>query len=206
MSLKENLDVFQGKINHDEISIACNLGFAKVGSNAPDTEKCIDIIRKNFASNNPNIYLKNKKGEDSAWTPLMMCVFKEYYDGVDFLLEIGADPNMVGKDGKSALSIAAIKNKPSIIKRLLKAKAEINYSDLNGRTALMNACECGSFDNVKTLLENKADIKIKNKKNQTCIDVGIEKKEYDIIKYLEHFYFDSVLKPKNTPEKAKTKI
>ena len=206
MSLKENLDVFQSNINHKELGTACNLGFSKVDSNSPDKDKCIEIIKSSFIKDSPNMYLKNIKGEECSWTPLMMCVYTEFYDGVVFLLEIGADPNMVGKDGKSPLYLAALKNKASIVKILLKAKAEINYADLQGKTALMNACECGIFENVKTLLENKADIKIKNKNNQTCIDVGIEKKNYDIIRYLEHFYFDSKLKPKSTLDKAKTKI
>lgn len=206
MSLKENLEVSQAPVNHEEVSAACTLGIFKAKTQIRDTQKCIEILQKNFQNVNPNIYLKNKNGEETSWTPLMMCVFTEFFDGVDFLLEQGADPNMVGKDGKSPLSIAAIKNKPSIIKKLLKANAEINYKDVQGRTALMNACESGIFDNVKTLLENKADIKIKNIKNKTCIDIGIEKEQYDIIKYVEHFYFDSVLKPKSTPDKAKTKI
>lgn len=197
MVIKQNVEMV-------ELTKACSLGYTKP-DRLPDNKKCLEILKKYFTSDSPNIHLVDIKGK-STWTPLMLCCYFEFLDGVNFLLENGASPNFVGTDGKSPLSILAIKNKTSLIHKLIKKGASVDYKDKQGKTALMEACEKGNFDNVKAFLENKANIKIKNIKNKTCLDIALEAGQYNIVKYTEHFYFDSTLTKKESPENKKTKI
>lgn len=197
MVITQNLDMV--KVNQ-----ACSLGY-KNQSGLPDNKKCLEVLKSCFSENSPDFHLMNNKGKPT-WTPLMVCCYYEFLDGVSFLLENGADPNLVGIDGKSALSILAIKNKTSLIHKLIKKGAKVDYTDLQGKTALMEACEKGNLDNVKAFLEHKANIKIKNTKQKTCLDIALEAGQYNIVKYTEHFYFDSTLTKKDSTETKKTKI
>lgn len=199
------------KINYDEILKACSLQIKTMKNpNIADNEKCLDILKKYFIATNPlvdiNQSLKDFKNKDTGWTPLLCCCFMEFTDGVCFLLDQGANPNIVGKDGKSPLAISSIKNKISIVNRLIKKGAKINYIDFQGKTALMEACEKGNPDTVKLLLESHADIKIKSKANKSCIDFAMEAGNYNIVKHVEHHYFDSILDKKDSQERQKTKI
>lgn len=201
MSLKENIKISPSVINHEEVSLACIRYYVKNG--AMDKEKCLKILEDAFENNSPNIYLKDKKGIENSWTPLMMCCFSEFYEGVKYLLSKGANPNMPGKDGKTCLSICSIKDKVTITQLLYKKGAEINMKDKQGKTALMNACEKGNFDQVQFLLANKADIKIKNNENKDSIDIGREYKRYNIVSYLEHFYLNLTLDKKENSGKVR---
>lgn len=197
MVIKQNVEMV-------ELTKACSLGYLNADG-LPDNKKCLEILKNCFASNSPNIHLIDVKGKQT-WTPLMLCCYFEFLDGINFLLENGANPNLVGIDGKAPLSILAIKNKTSLIHKLIKKGAVVDYTDKQGKTALMEACEKGNFDNVKAFLENKANIKIKNSKDKTCLDIALEAGQYNIVKYTEHFYFDSTLTKKDNIEVKKTKI
>lgn len=202
MSLRENNKICNFEINHEEISQACIRIYKKDG--IVDTSRCLKILEDNFTNLSPNIYLKERNGEDS-WTPLMYCCWFEFYEGVKLLLSKGADPNMEGKDGKTCLSISSIKNKVNISQLLIKKGALVDKQDKQGKTALMNACEQGNIEQIKLLVENKANIKEKNHNNQDCIQIVMEKKKYNIVKFLEHFYLNSTLNVKDKA-KLKTKI
>ena len=65
--------------------------------------------------------------------------------------------NKLNDTGYSALHLAAIVNKPEIIKLLLDYGAFININDLSGFTPLEVAVNEGSFDSACVLIENGAD-------------------------------------------------
>lgn len=199
------------KINYDEVLKACSLQLKTVKNpNIADNEKCLEILKKYFIQTNPllniNESLKDLQNKDTGWTPLLCCCYMEFTEGVYFLLDQGANPNIVSKDGKSPLSISSIKNKISIVNKLIKKGAKVNYIDFQGKTALMEACEKGNPDTVKLLLESDADVKIKSKNNKSCIDFAMEAGNYNIVKHVEHHYFDSILDKKDSQERQKTKI
>lgn len=199
------------KLNYDEILKACSLQLKTIKNpNITDNEKCLEILKKYFFAENPlidiNQSLKDSQNKDVGWTPLLCCCYMEFVEGVYFLLEQGANPNVVGKDGKSPLSISSIKNKISIVNRLIKKGAKIDYIDFQGKTALMEACEKGNTDTIKLLLESHADVKIKNKDNKNCVDFAMEAGNYNVIKHVQHHYFDSILDKKDSQDKQKTKI
>ena len=69
------------------------------------------------------------------------------------------------QSGRTALHVAASKNKPSeMVELLLKHKASIDLYMQNGRTALLDAAKYESSEAVELLLKHKAAINLEQEK------------------------------------------
>ena len=66
------------------------------------------------------------------------------------LIDAGANPNYRGKDGASALTIAAAYGNTGVVRIPLAKGAELNLQDDHGNTALMYAAEYGRSSVVKS--------------------------------------------------------
>src|SRR5215213_5892501 len=82
------------------------------------------------------------------------------------LLVRGADPNVIGQWGQTALMTA---NTPAKIKLLITHGAQLNARDEEGRTALMHAADRGEVDVVEALLQAGADASIRDAKGATAL-------------------------------------
>lgn len=105
----------------------------------------------------------------------------------EILLRRGADANIKGLDGKTAL-IRAVLADESIVSNLLnlltKHKADINLQDNQGYTALMEAARTNRIKAVAFLLEKGADRELKNCEGKTALMIAEEYKFTDITKIL----------------------
>jgi len=92
-------------------------------------------------------------------TALLWAVGHESKEGVSWLLEHGADPNLVyERDGNSSVSIAAMEEDPWFLMQILAHGGNPNYQNpINKRTPLMNAVIPVHPDNAKALLAAHAD-------------------------------------------------
>lgn len=73
---------------------------------------------------------------------------------IDLLLRSGANPNLQGHDGTTALYWAASCDKTELVKLLIEAGATVNAErPEDGHTSLHAASENGNLDNVKLLLK-----------------------------------------------------
>lgn len=82
---------------------------------------------------------------------------------MQLLLLNGADPNLMDKDGNTALGYSAMwSDSTKAIHLLVKQGADINLTKKNGYSPLMAACQStgdtSSIDVVKTLIELEADV------------------------------------------------
>ena len=74
----------------------------------------------------------------------------------DYLLESGADPNVLGPGGFSPLMNSAGAGDILSCKKYIQCGADVNLSNQQGRTALDEAAYCGESDAIQFLLDNGA--------------------------------------------------
>jgi len=107
--------------------------------------------------------------DSSGWIPLMYAASSYYSsDGVKFLLSKGANPNMRGPKGETALMFSALTR--SIDEDLIAAGVDVNAATSEGVTALMLLAQGGEADELSTLLKAGADAKAKDAKGRTALD------------------------------------
>src|SRR3990167_7899848 len=78
------------------------------------------------------------------------------------LIELGADVNLISRDGLAPLHIAAITGSSKVIKPLVESGADVNLESGSGITSLHIAAMMGHSEVIKSLVEFGADV---NKEN-----------------------------------------
>ena len=82
----------------------------------------------------------------------------------------GADPNVVDREGRTALIKAALKGYPDIVQIMIRYGAEVNARSAAGETALMlAAARCEHVQIVKDLLRAGARTDLKNNAGETAL-------------------------------------
>ncbi len=97
-------------------------------------------------------------------TPLMIAVTKSDYTAVEALLTCGANPDVVNKDGRSALTL--LPDNPSmgldsilrIVSLLLKHGANVNHKSLDEMTPLGAAVAVDHLPTIRLLIRAGADL------------------------------------------------
>ncbi|KAF4803008.1 Ankyrin repeat family A protein 2 [Turdus rufiventris] len=116
--------------------------------------------------------LINHKDEE-GFTPLMWAAAHGQIAVVEFLLQNGADPQILGKGRESALSLACSKGYTDIVKMLLDCGVDVNEYDWNGGTPLLYAVHGNHVKCVKILLENGADPTIETDAGYNSMDLAV---------------------------------
>lgn len=122
----------------------------------------VDAVRKGDGSkaaglieNNP-AGLINSRGDDGD-TALMVAIRQRDEDFVGFLLNKGADPNLLGKGGETPLIAAARLGSDTVVEWLLDTGAKVDGTNRSGETALIVGVEERQVMIVRRLLEAGAD-------------------------------------------------
>ena len=107
------------------------------------------------------------------------------FDTIKLLVDLGADVNQTGKDGKTGLLIAAKNGYLDIIKLLHSKNNQcIHAEDCNGDTAVTLACKYSELKTVKLLHDLGGDIKKPGQKGQNGLLVAATEGKINIIKFL----------------------
>jgi ankyrin repeat protein len=109
---------------------------------------------------------------------------KDIIETVELLLDKGADPNMVGNDGTTALMTAIISGDIEIVELLLDKGAHTNIVNTYGQTALISAAWYGHSGIVELLLDRGANPNIVDKYDKTALLVASVVGNIDIVKLL----------------------
>jgi len=99
------------------------------------------------------------------------------------LLDHGADPNFGGEDGKTPLTITAIKGMTKTAKLLIKSGADVNqlHNYLHRDTALMVAATHGHVGMIGLLVSAGADIDAHNHWDKSAILLAAANKKLDCV-------------------------
>lgn len=113
-----------------------------------------------------------------GFTPLMYAARSGNWPGIFWLLNHGADPNIMDETGTTILLWAAEQNNLAAVKALVKKTSDINTIDkIAGMTPLMWAAY-NEHDNpqiIQILLDNGAKINIKAKNGSTALSWALKK-------------------------------
>jgi len=105
-----------------------------------------------------------------GYTPLILAVYNQNRDVVEFLLENGADPNAMDAAGNTALMGVAFKGYTELAEMLIQSGADVNIRNGNGAPALTFAATFGHTGIASLLLANGADINLPDSRGKTPYD------------------------------------
>ena len=125
--------------------------------------------------------------EGSAF-PLFNAARNNQYQMVCFLLERGADVNMVTKDQKySALYIAAKEGHTSVVSILLQNRADVHRCTHTGESPLHAAASFDHISVLRALLKFKADVNQAKRFNENALIGAVKHFRADVVTVLlEH--------------------
>ncbi|MCJ1316835.1 hypothetical protein MMC15_002156 [Xylographa vitiligo] len=118
--------------HHELAKIFCTIG--KVNPNAQGQNKSTPLY---YAASSREDLNRTENGENIT----------------KFLLELGADPNLLNKEGRGPLHEAALHNHTKTLKLLLKHGADPTTADQLGYTPLLSAIKYKSRDTASILLD-----------------------------------------------------
>src|SRR5690606_1987175 len=94
--------------------------------------------------------------------------FFQYLEG------LGIKPNVVSKDGTTALHALALRTKDlKLLGYFIEKGVNVNQADANGVTAFMNAASRNSLEVVTYLSSNVKDFNAKNNKDETALSLAV---------------------------------
>ena len=106
------------------------------------------------------------------------------------LVEQGANPHALNKDGVPALALAATRKTPegiNVIKALLASQVNIDQTDGNGQTALFYAARIGNLDAVKLLLDSGAQYYLTDKEGNIARNIAYTRGYMSVFHYMDNF-------------------
>ena len=121
-------------------------------------------------------------------TPLMFAVKSNRKQAVNFLIKFGADINVKGINGCSAIHLAVNSFTVEILKILIAAGANIDAKNNDGNTALHDAVQKKYIDIVKILIDAGANIEITNNQGKTAFNLAQENYTQEIIEIFKKHY------------------
>ncbi|CAG9332914.1 unnamed protein product [Blepharisma stoltei] len=144
----------------------------------------------------------NRQDSRLGSTQLFSSVMSNNYKKTEFLLHLGADPNIPNNLGETPLHIAADNFEYDTVKLLLSHGADPKNANLEGETPLHNATYRGDAKTVNILLQNYADPNSLNfQLGQSPLHIAAENGHLEIIKLLLSHGANPDIKDKqgNTP-------
>jgi len=126
--------------------------------------------------------LNKNKIYKNFFTPLTFASYT-HIDKVKFLVERGADLNVIDGYGHTPLMIASGYGKMSIVQYLVEQGADIHKKNAKDYTALLLSSKYGHFSIVRFLVENGANLQDKNYKGDNALHLCMRYGNLDIIKY-----------------------
>ncbi|XP_046901097.1 ankyrin repeat family A protein 2 isoform X1 [Hypomesus transpacificus] len=111
--------------------------------------------------------------DEEGFTPLMWAAAHGQIAVVEFLLQNGADPNLLAKGRESALSLACSKGYTDIVKMLIDCGVDVNEYDWNGGAPILYAVHGNHVRCVEILLESGADPTMESDSGFNAMDMAV---------------------------------
>lgn len=111
----------------------------------------------------------NARERSNRYTPLHTAAIAGNDDAVKFMLQHGADPDVIDEDGRTALMMASHYARSNTSFTLAQSKANLDLRDRNQTTALMFAARRGQIDAVRAMIARGAQLDLQEKSGMTAL-------------------------------------
>jgi ankyrin repeat protein len=123
--------------------------------------------------------------DQDVYTALHWASMRAHWDVVKYLIERGADLNVVGGDGGTPINWAVHHDNVEIIKLMVDRGAELNIRNKWGMTELHTAIWRGNIHVVEYLLERGSDPNIKTNEGWTAMHYAYRSGHDNVIEMLK---------------------
>ncbi len=123
--------------------------------------------------------------EGAPRTPLMWAAEGGHTDCVEYLIQNGAQLDLMDFKGRAAFHLAAEGGHLEVMKRLVEAGQDVNQKDWTDRTPLMWAAGKGHTACVQYLLQNGARLDLKNRDGRTALELASQDKHHSTVELLQ---------------------
>lgn len=139
-----------------------------------DPYEIFDACRRNDLEKVESIYQSDPdaifKTDLKGFTPLILAVYNNAADVVDYLLQKGAKTEGHDAAGNTALMGVCFKGYKDLAQKLIDAGANVNERNTNGATALTFAATFGHLEIAEMLLKKGADINLLDSRGKSPLD------------------------------------
>lgn len=124
-----------------------------------------ELIKK-LVHENPDIV---NEANDSGFSPLILATYRNQFQTVNLLLELGADVNYLSQEG-TALHAAAYKGQLEYAKLLIENGSDVNLLTEQKMSPLIYAVQSKNIELIQLLVNEGADVSVRDNYGKTAID------------------------------------
>ncbi len=119
-----------------------------------------------------------------AEPPVILCAIEGFWEGVDHLLELGADPTIRGLYGQNLLHVAAWGGVAERIRPLIELGLPLEREDDHYLTPFLFACNEGHTEAARVLIELGADVMARNSNGCSGVLLAVANNNLELLKLL----------------------
>ncbi|TDH18367.1 ankyrin repeat domain-containing protein [Segetibacter sp. 3557_3] len=143
----------------------------------------LGMVQELYAADPTIIQQEDMKG----FTPLIIAVYNNQPEVVDFLLEKGAQPDEQDRSGNSALMGVCFKGYTAIAQKLVAAGADVNQRNSQGAPALTFAATFGHLEIARLLLEHGADTSLRDSRGKSPLDHAMIQENTPMVELIQQY-------------------
>lgn len=118
-------------------------------------------------------------------SPLMYAVLLAKYEAALWFIDKGADVNLRGVMGETALLTATRTMDPKMAKLLIDYGADVTVENEDGDTPLLLATQMMNITLIKLFIEAGADIHKKNQNGLSALDFVVRREDYEVAAFMK---------------------
>lgn len=123
--------------------------------------------------------------DEHGLTILAWAAANDQFLSVEYLMSMGADPNICGEEGSTPMMLAASNGHERVLRCFLEAGCDVYQESQDGHTALHYATFNQHPECVKLLLEYGADMTVESNTGKTPFDIAVTKGYKDVQQVIE---------------------
>ena len=121
---------------------------------------------------------------DNDWTPVIHAASKNRAEQVQWLIELGADYNLLTLSGEHAVHIAASQDAAEAMDVLFQAGVDPNIRNQKGNTPLITASKTKQCSALQKAIDWGADLDARDAEGRTALHVAVKSANECLTRYL----------------------